>query len=426
MQPAAPITMTMNSFFGRSVSGPSNNTNDTASGTFNLHLNQMNSAKKEAFELLGINEVRKVGQPSIIERKQRILVASALEEYSSSKVDSISIRDILLKLDPSCILSKESSEGCAEIKFKEGDNTAISHSVKMSESVLFLKSSLCHIWGKDGSHIGWRVWHEVRDEALKEYQFLLGDSTAKRILHNEQLAYKAGNGIRTKPGILEYQDLTKAYKHINFVEGVNAGTTGSTNFIFNPDWYPEAIEAVLQVEKTRGFGPDIVGALISDLLTKKGASVTFMSHDWILWFLYEKFDPKFVTRKPTTNKCTPAQEEKNELLHQINLDQLLYLREEKGLEWKYYVSSDEFGVKYIPGESQQWARKGAKRVEGTNLSDKRSYTSNMYIQANGDICRLDMIFSGKSEQCLPPELSIQNAKARALKMGIYKFQLTSR
>jgi hypothetical protein len=56
-----------NTYFGVSNKGPSNNTNDAASDIFNVHRNQTNRIKKEAFDLLGINVDRKVGPPSLIE-----------------------------------------------------------------------------------------------------------------------------------------------------------------------------------------------------------------------------------------------------------------------------------------------------------------------------------------------------------------------
>jgi hypothetical protein len=114
-----------------------------------------------------------------------------------------------------------------------------------------------------------------------------------------------------------FQNLTKAYKDIYVQPGVNTGTSGNTNYAFNLDWFPELIEAILQVEHVRGFGPDLVGALVSDLLEKKNAPMTSMSYDWICDVLANYFNPPFVTRRPTTSKNTEAQEEKNELLHEI-------------------------------------------------------------------------------------------------------------
>jgi hypothetical protein len=52
------------------------------------------------------------------------------------------------------MLPKDNTLGCGEVIIANFDDIPIAHSVKMSGSVLFLKNSLSHIWGKNGEHVG--------------------------------------------------------------------------------------------------------------------------------------------------------------------------------------------------------------------------------------------------------------------------------
>lgn len=67
------------------------------------------------------------------------------------------------------MLPKDSTLGCGKVIIANCDDIPIAHSVKISGSVLFLRNSLCHIWGNNGEHIGWRKSREVLDAAKQLY-----------------------------------------------------------------------------------------------------------------------------------------------------------------------------------------------------------------------------------------------------------------
>jgi hypothetical protein len=85
-----------------------------------------------------------------------------------------------------------------------------------------------------------------------------------------------------------------------------------------------------------------------------------------------------------------------------------------GLDLENFEQSDEFGVKLISFQEFMWARKGATIVEDAAYSDKRQFTANLHINALGGAPRLDVIYGGTSEQCLPTDEIIKHAQAHGL------------
>ncbi len=71
-----------------------------------------------------------------------------------------------------------------------------------------------------------------------------------------------------------------------------------------------------------------------------------------------------------------------------------------GLDHKYILGSDQFGMHLFPQASWKWTEKGDSEVKGCLGEDKRQYTGDIVHNARGDVIVVHSIFAGKTEASL--------------------------
>jgi hypothetical protein len=86
-----------------------------------------------------------------------------------------------------------------------------------------------------------------------------------------------------------------------------------------------------------------------------------------------KMDPPFRVRRVTTKALDEVTLDTIDKLHTMNLDKILHLIENKGLNLKDFIMSDQFGLHFFPNGKWVWARKGQQHVEGDGADDKRQF-----------------------------------------------------
>ena len=72
-----------------------------------------------------------------------------------------------------------------------------------------------------------------------------------------------------------------------------------------------------------------------------------------------------------------------------------------GLDPKYIVGSDQFGMHLFPQASCMWVNTGDVEVKGSLAEDKRQYTGDIVHNARGDVIAVHAIFAGKTNASLP-------------------------
>ena len=164
-----------------------------------------------------------------------------------------------------------------------------------------------------------------------------------------------------------------------------------------PQWYDSLIAKIESAEKIRGFGPRTCQALAAEVYLENmmhddnpAVKEWIPSIDWAIWFLKNKMVPPFVPRRPTAKDYTPSSLEEMARLHERNLDVLVDLMVNQGLQ-KCNIVMSEYGVHLFP-DTDNWARVGTKRVYSDGHGDKRQVTQNMFHtpEDEGKLVRLEV------------------------------------
>jgi hypothetical protein len=126
----------------------------------------------------------------------------------------------------------------------------------------YIERSFCHVWGTDGSHIGWRTF----DEFLNAFGYKLKKSTGYDLLKREKALTDSNDiqAFKKRPDIgAMLSKLTQAQSSLesmqtepNISDSVHVATdsTRKRPFTFDPSWYPELIEEINKHSDLPGFG----------------------------------------------------------------------------------------------------------------------------------------------------------------------------
>jgi hypothetical protein len=90
---------------------------------------------------------------------------------------------------------------------------------------------------------------------------------------------------------------------------------------------------------------------------------------------------------------------KQDELHNITL-QRIAVKLDSGLDRKYIIGSDEFGMHLFPMSAWKWEKLGTREVKSLK-ADKRQYTGDIAMNSLGDVIVILQIWAGKSKDCLP-------------------------
>jgi len=128
----------------------------------------------------------------------------------------------------------------------------------------------------------------------------------------------------------------------------------------------------------------------------KGMKDGKLTKDWAKYVLQRM---GFVKRKATTKAKINVQDfeeiKKLFLLDVSNVVKMDEICEEMIVNW------DQTGINYVPVSSWTMEKEGSKRVELIGKDDKRQITVTFAGSMNGNLLPLQVIYQGKTTQCLP-------------------------
>ena len=70
-----------------------------------------------------------------------------------------------------------------------------------SEPMKLIVRSFCHIWSRDGQHIGWRSYSDLNDSLLSAFGYKLASSTGYDLLAREKKSFESNDitAFKTRP-----------------------------------------------------------------------------------------------------------------------------------------------------------------------------------------------------------------------------------
>ena len=253
---------------------------------------------------------------------------------------------------------------------------------------------------------------------MQMYNYKLPRTTAYTIIANEASLYSKELAEKTPVSkrksfhtkidlvshVAEYEEAKDNLKNHD-VEPALLGNKGRP-YLFHPSLYPNLISRLEETIDIVGFGPAIVATMVGIILKglmRGDEDITIFepSQEWCRWFLRTKMG--LVKWRVTSHAYTVQEREKQEQLHQLNLDHLAKMIADDGLTADFIFCTDELGVNLQPEEVERWVKKGAKVVSSSLSLDKRSFTANIIANARGNVVCHHQIFGGKTEACLPSE-----------------------
>ncbi len=122
------------------------------------------------------------------------------------------------------------------------------------------------------------------------------------------------------------------------------------------------------------------------------------SERWAFWFI--RVQMNLSMRKVCGTPVSPQATEKQDKLHNITLQRLV-VRIADGLDPKYIIDSDQFGMYLFPQARWMWVHKGDSEVKGSLTEDKSQYTGDIVHNDRGDVIAVQAIFAGKTNASLP-------------------------
>ena len=409
----------------------------------------LNKARNMAANILGVSmTVNTVGKIPDIVKQQRQFVNSVVktfdDRYENLNYDTVTedfhnqILQIMLEVDTTFVPMEHGGTYAPILKggkgkligadmeasFSIGKNAdepspaSKRHSVHCDDLISTIKLSYTHMWSKNGEHIGFRNAKGLMDICKESLNVSIATSTANRWILKEKKLYAQNKGHRTQPHTVQLIQQYKKQKELLDGTEPQFSNSKSKQLIFKREWYAELIEAIRIVEGIVGFGPKLVGAIVEDIMERKeDTHQVDMSYQWVLWFM-STLNPPLVRRKITSGKVAPHVTEDIERLHLLNLDKLYEMMSVGGLSLDHFVMSDQFGMSLFSVDDYVWTRKGTKHVLGEGQGDKRQFTGNLFLSpGTRSIVRVEMIFQGKSRQCLPTDNAINAAKDKGKSLG---------
>lgn len=158
-----------------------------------------------------------------------------------------------------------------EIKtYKNIENDNIENKSKWSDVENEIVKSFIHIWGSDGSHIGWNTTENV----INQYKQLFpnaNEKTIKNKISAEHSEYNNnGNYLKCKPDLK--QKIKQLYENKD-EEVINEKSISGAPVVIDQTLYPEIIKKVLLFKGSPGFGTRTVRAIASCVYQEQFKSI---------------------------------------------------------------------------------------------------------------------------------------------------------
>jgi len=122
------------------------------------------------------------------------------------------------------------------------------------------------------------------------------------------------------------------------------------------------------------------------------------SLEWAYWYMRVQMNLRL--QKVCGAPVSPEARVKQDKLHNITL-QRLAVRIADGLDPKYMIGFNQFGMHLFPQVAFVWTLKGDSEVKGALKEDKRQYTGDIVHNMMGEVIAVHSIFAGKSQASLP-------------------------
>ena len=214
-----------------------------------------------------------------------------------------------------------------------------------NEGIRLLYQALMHKWAMDGSHTG---FYTATEFSGRVFEFLghgpLAPSTAHRWLKREKDDYDAGlsTALRQKPNITQLLlELEEARARVKEMRVPPPDPDGHGAIM--AQWYSELAAAVTPLTALPGFGPHIVCGVAASLFSKKTDGEEWIpSEDWARYFMHTHM--KLTVRRVTGHITHPAAVEKQQQLHDINLNIISLAFADEGLQPDDIYFMDEIGA----------------------------------------------------------------------------------
>ena len=210
--------------------------------------------------------------------------------------------------------------------------------------------SYMHVWGTQGQHIGWRnhkEWLQRCADAdipgAPETTFLLWKQKEKSVFEDDKDTPDFVP-VRHKShvaGLLAQVHLDREFAKSTVIEKALSlqKTGGGVPFQILPTWYDTLKERCLQVIKLLGFGGDMVACFAAH--ADDETMMYTPSLEWTYWFMRVQMNLRL--RKVCGAPVSPEVRVKQDELHEISV-QRLTVRMVDGLDPKYIIGSDQFGI----------------------------------------------------------------------------------
>jgi hypothetical protein len=377
------------------------------------------------------NLVRPLGRPSqlrTLQEEQIVAISNlfaediAISYYNDSAPDYFNIGDEVKRLyeekgwkRPLNISHDLDDGGGADDG--EGADEEQKHYRYSNPGMKFLIQAYIHKWDKKKKHLEFRSPHDFREQVKEHIGLDIPDSTARRWIKEEKRLFdlppdsvEGSRAMRSKPCVYEMlQDLVQARKEIKGMEREappDAARKNGRPFTFEPAWYPLLIAKLDSLVSTCGFGVPLVASFAMSVLREQtgiedGEDDQWIpSTEWCHWFMKKKMN--LSVRRANGSPICPLNEPKQLALHKINVQRIAVALHE-GLQLKYIIGADEFGMHLFPQANWVWTRKGSKEAKSALKPDKRQYTGDVAHNAAGGIVCVHQIFKGSTAASLPPE-----------------------
>ena len=148
----------------------------------------------ECCRILGVSTGLGVGRPKILETRKRDAAKRVSEMKVTEEYKERDVEDLLKSKFPE--LFDDSKSSAFKLSRLEVDEVWDEDAeVKELRSLLdretsgplrYIERSFCHVWGTDGSHIGWRTYDELSSTILNAFGYKLKKSTGYDLLKREK------------------------------------------------------------------------------------------------------------------------------------------------------------------------------------------------------------------------------------------------
>lgn len=284
--------------------------------------------------------------------------------------------------------------------------------------IRILFKNLMHVWSREGKHLSWRTTKEYQLAVLQNLHHAISDTTAWRQLRDElrlwnlpapdKYSIDGRQCLRERPKMVKVimNDLVQTRRE---AQAMNSDTEPCFHqgrpFVFLEVWYQLLIETLEDVLDIPGFGPDMVAYYAANIYREKMAldcddGEWVPSTSWCTWFITKKMG--LTPLRQNGAPITKEQAVKAEALHKVTQQKIAIARAD-GLEDKFIMGADEFGMHFFPQGPWRWAKKGSKNTGNLLKEDKRQYTGDVAHNARGDIVCVHQIFAGLTNRSLPDE-----------------------